>query len=143
MPLDRIDRCRNLQILVVPVSALKDPAPASQTPAAKHLDAWSSGPLARPSAPRRSRSRTQQRQPSESNVASGTASPSNSERGNLFAARSRFSQNHMADVDHRESHADRSSWCLCTRCQGPKQSQPEYSHARTKQRGIRCCYLRR
>lgn len=43
------------------------------------VDSWSSGPLARPQPPRRSRSRTQ-RQPSSSNVASSTASPSNSDR---------------------------------------------------------------
>lgn len=64
----------------VPVNTLKEPAFSAPNAAKQHLDSWSSGPLAKPSAPRRSRSRTQQRQPSGGTVASGAASPSNSER---------------------------------------------------------------
>ncbi|CAF9930296.1 MAG: hypothetical protein ALECFALPRED_004571 [Alectoria fallacina] len=64
----------------VPVNTLKEPASSAPNAAKQHLDSWSSGPLARPSPPRRSRSRTQQRQRSGSTVASGAASPSNSER---------------------------------------------------------------
>ncbi|KAG7002017.1 hypothetical protein G7Y79_00029g063130 [Physcia stellaris] len=56
---------------VVPSGATKDTAVPSES--------WSSGALARPQPPRRSRSRTQ-RQPSGSNVASSTASPSSSDR---------------------------------------------------------------
>ena len=57
-----------------PSTSAKDPAVTST-----QIDSWSSGPLARPQPPRRSRSRTQ-RQPSGSNAASNTASPSNSDR---------------------------------------------------------------
>ena len=62
---------------------LHHPTP-SKDPAATQIDSWSSGPLARPQPPRRSRSRTQ-RQPSGSNVASSTASPSNSDRAKMPA----------------------------------------------------------
>lgn len=64
-----------------PSTSAKDAAvPSTQ------IDSWSSGPLARPQPPRRSRSRTQtQRQPSGSNVASSTASPSNSDRAKVPA----------------------------------------------------------
>ncbi|KAL8826875.1 MAG: hypothetical protein Q9191_003526 [Dirinaria sp. TL-2023a] len=48
----------------------------------KSNESWESGALARPQPPRRSRSRTQ-RQPSGSNVASSTASPSNSDRAKI------------------------------------------------------------
>ena len=62
-----------------PSTSAKDPAvPSTQ------IDSWSSGPLARPQPPRRSRSRTQ-RQPSGSNVGSSTASPSNSDRAKVPA----------------------------------------------------------
>ena len=64
----------------MPVNALKESSSSAPNATKQHLDSWNSGPLARPPAPRRSRSRTQQRQPSSSTVASGAASPSNSER---------------------------------------------------------------
>lgn len=69
---------------LVPLIASKDasgPVPIPNA-AAKHLDSWNTGPISRPSAPRRSRSKTRtQRQPSGSTVASSAASPTNSDRG--------------------------------------------------------------
>lgn len=64
-------------------NSLKDPALAISNAAKQHLESWSSGPLPRPAGARRSRSRTQQRPASGSNAASGTASPSNSERSRV------------------------------------------------------------
>ena len=67
---------------------LHHPAPSTSAGdtavSSTQIDSWSSGPLARPQPPRRSRSKTK-RQPSGSNVASSTASPSNSDRAKVPA----------------------------------------------------------
>lgn len=60
----------------------KETAATPTALAPKNDESWASGPLARPQPPRRSRSRTQ-RQASGSNVASSTASPSNSDRAKV------------------------------------------------------------
>ncbi|KAL6718258.1 inositol hexakisphosphate and diphosphoinositol-pentakisphosphate kinase [Lecanora helva] len=64
----------------VPGNSLKDQQQVPSNATTKNFDSWSTGPLSRPSAPRRSRSRTQQQQASSSNFASGAASPSSSDR---------------------------------------------------------------
>ena len=67
------------------MNALKEPPSGAPNAAAKNLDTWNSGPLARPSAPRRSRSRTaHQRQAAGSNATSNAVSPSSSDRSEFF-----------------------------------------------------------
>ena len=66
----------------VPSTSLGEPVGVIQSAASKHLDSWNTGPVSRPSAPRRSRSKTKgNRQPSGSTLASSAASPNNSDRG--------------------------------------------------------------
>lgn len=64
------------------VTETKGIASTPPTPPPKSEESWPSGPLARPQPPRRSRSRTRQHA-SGSNVASSTASPSNSDRAKV------------------------------------------------------------
>ena len=59
-------------------TTIKSP-PSSQSAAGKHLDAWNTQPMSRPSIPRRSRSK-HQKPASTSTAASNAVSPSNSER---------------------------------------------------------------
>lgn len=59
----------------------KDPPASLPHAPAKTLDSWNSGPISRPSASRRSRSKSKtSRQPSNSTVASSAASPADSDR---------------------------------------------------------------
>ena len=66
---------------LAPPRNLKDTSSSLPNAANKSLDSWNSGPVSRPSAPRRSRSKTKtSRHPSGSTVASSAASPTNSDR---------------------------------------------------------------
>lgn len=62
------------------MNAFKEPPSGAPNAEAKNLDTWNSGPLARPSAPRRSRSRPAHRQAGGSNATSNAVSPSSSDR---------------------------------------------------------------
>ena len=66
---------------IVPNRPLKDTSSSLPSATNKSLDSWNTGPISRPSAPRRSRSKTKtSRHPSGSTAASSAASPTNSDR---------------------------------------------------------------
>ena len=123
------------------MNALKEPPSGAPNAAAKNLDTWSSGPLARPSAPRRSRSRTaHQRQPGSSNATSSAVSPSNSDRSKLSLSLS--GSNPWAALLKPGNSKIRHSWTcrrMCSGCQSTQQSQSEYFDASAIQWRIRDC----
>ena len=66
---------------IVPPRNPKDTSSSLPSATNKSLDSWNSGPISRPSAPRRSRSKTKtSRHPSGSTAASSAGSPTNSDR---------------------------------------------------------------